>query len=106
MGSTNCQSGYCFVALTFLPIDLVIQVYTNKQMFVRVYLDPRQAYGTNSEKSLGVVWKNLAQGIPESHQTFPRGAVPKESLMTRGNSCELIFQTIPEDFPLFFRLGL
>ena len=30
-----------------LPIDLVIYVYTNKQMLVGVYLDPRQSSTTS-----------------------------------------------------------
>ena len=39
-----------------------------------------------------------------STETFFYMADPRESLMTQGNSLGQIFQTIPEDFPLFFRL--
>ena len=42
--------------------------------------------------------------VPESNQTFLRGAAPKEILITRGTSHGQIFQTNPEDFPLFFGL--
>ena len=52
----------------------------------------------------GVVWKKLPQGGCKGNQTFLRGAAPKESLMTRGTSHGQNFQTIPKDFPLFFRL--
>ena len=31
-----------------------------------------------------VIWKNLLFWILESHQTFPRNAAPRESLMTEG----------------------
>ena len=64
----------------------------------------RCRFGINGGKSAVVVWENLPYGIPESHQTFPRGAAPRESLMTLGNSIGQIFQTTTEDFPLFFRL--
>ena len=49
--------------------------------------------------------EKFALGNSESHQTFPRCAAPRESLMTRVNSRVQIFQTIPEDFPRFFRLS-
>ena len=61
-------------------------------------------FGTNSEKSEGVVWKHLPKGGPEGNQTFQRGAAPWESLITQGTSHGQIFQTIPEDFSLFVRL--
>ena len=61
---------------------------------------PSDYFGTNSGKSEGVVWKKL----PEGNQTFPRGAAPKESLITLGTTLGQTFQTNPEDFPLFFRL--
>ena len=71
-------------------------------LYIKVSLEIMS--GTNSGQSVGVVGKNLPQGIPESHQTFLRSAAPRDSLMTRGNSRGQIFQTIPEDFPQVFRL--
>ena len=41
---------------------------------------------TNSDKSVGVAWKNFPYGFSESHQTFRRGAAPRECLMTQGKS--------------------
>ena len=55
-------------------------------------------YKQCSGKSVGVVWKNLPYGMPKSHQVFPRGGAPRESLMTKVKSSGQIFQTIPEDF--------
>ena len=44
--------------------------------------------GTNSAvaKAAGVVFKSLPYGGLKGNQTFPRGAAPKESLITRGTS--------------------
>ena len=36
-----------------VPIDLVIQVYTNKRMLVGVYLDPRQSSTTSKSAESG-----------------------------------------------------
>ena len=47
--------------------------------------------GTNSGKSVVVIWKNLPLGIPEG-------------LMTRGNSRGQMFLITTEDFLLFVRL--
>ena len=51
-------------------------------------------------KAAGVFWINLPWGGPEGNQTFPRGAAPRESLITQGTSRGQIGQTIPEAFPL------
>ena len=64
-----------------------------------------QCSGTNSKKSEGDVWKNLPKGSSEGNQTFPRGAAPRESLITLGTSRGQIFQTILEDYSLFVRLS-
>ena len=40
--------------------------------------------------------ENLPYGGPESNQTFLRGTVWKESLITRGTSCGQIFPDNPE----------
>ena len=40
------------------------------------------SFGTNSGKAAGVVLINLPQGGPEGNQTFPRGAAPRESLIS------------------------
>ena len=66
--------------------------------------DELRQFGTHSEKSEGVVWKNLPSGDPKGNQTFPRGAAPRKSLITQGTSCGQIFQKIPEDFSLLVRL--
>ena len=38
--------------------------------------------GKTVESPKGVVWKNLPLGGPKGYQTFPRGAAPRESLIT------------------------
>ena len=61
-------------------------------------------FGTNSEKSKGVVWKKLLLGGPEGNQGGPDGLSDSKSLITQGTSHGQISQTIPEDFSLFVRL--
>ena len=51
---------------------------------------------TNSGKSEGGLWKKLPMGGPEGISTV--------SLITCETFQRQIFQTIPEDFPLLFRL--
>ena len=60
-------------------------------------------FGTNSGKARGVVWIDLPFGGPEGNQTFPRGAAPRETLLTQGTSRGQICQTILKAFPLFVR---
>ena len=49
--------------------------------------------------------EKFALGNSQESSYFPEWRSPRESLMTRGNSHGQICQTIPEDFPLFFRLS-
>ena len=44
------------------------------------------------------------KGHPNRITGYPRGAAPRESLITQGTSCRQIFKTIPKDFPQFFTL--
>ena len=48
--------------------------------------------------------ENLPSGGPEGNQTFLRGAALKGSLIAQCIFSGQIFQTNPEDFPLFFKL--
>ena len=52
------------------PIDLVIKIYTNKRMLVRVYLDSKWAYstsksGTSCGKAEKAALKNCSMGVPQ-----------------------------------------
>ena len=56
-------------------------------------------------KSRWVVCKNWPYKGPEGNHTFPRGAAPKEILLTQGTSSVWEnFQTIPKAFPLLVKL--
>ena len=68
--------------------------------------DKTHSSGAISEKSEGVVWKNLPSGGPEGNQTFPRGAAPMESLITQGTSRGLIYRQSLRTFHCLSDFGL
>ena len=66
----------------------VTKLQTKKNTVSEIKLGCNNKCGTNCGKSAGVVCNNLPQGGPEGNQTFPRGAATRESLITRGTTCQ------------------
>ena len=61
----------------------------------------QKSEGKKEWKVLRDCLKHLPTGLPLSHQAFPLGYVPRESLINLGNSLGFFFQRAPTAFSLF-----
>ena len=115
--SAQCTLLYCYCTAELHYNNIVENRVHSRMVFPlsQEWMRPRKRNKCSLPRPTPLDWykqwkvrrgflEKFALGRFRGNQIFPKGCTPWKSLITRGTSCEQIFQTTPEEFPLFVRL--